>query len=149
MTYDQVGEEKKLQLQELEELRLEAYENSRIYKQRVKQFHDHQILRKEFQVDQKVLLFNSRLKLIADKLRSKWDGPFINTKVLPYSAIELQDELTRSTFQANGQPESREHLSPKEHLGLVEAESIPTQADFSGQNHSGKNADMIKLKLKN
>ncbi|RDY05724.1 hypothetical protein CR513_10404, partial [Mucuna pruriens] len=71
MAYDQVGEERKLQLQELEELHLEAYENSCIYKQRVKQFHDHQILRKEFHVCQKVLLFKSRLRLIADKLRSK------------------------------------------------------------------------------
>ncbi|RDY07271.1 pol, partial [Mucuna pruriens] len=53
------------ELQELDELRLEAYENARIYKQKVKQFHDQQILRKEFQVDQKVLLFNSHLKLIA------------------------------------------------------------------------------------
>ncbi|RDY08450.1 hypothetical protein CR513_07322, partial [Mucuna pruriens] len=89
MAYDQVGEERKLQLQELEELCLEAYENSRIYKQRVKQFHDRYILRKE-------------LKLIAGKLRSRWDGPFIITKVFPYGAVELQDELTRITFQANG-----------------------------------------------
>ncbi|RDX90053.1 Gag-Pol polyprotein, partial [Mucuna pruriens] len=58
------GKKRKLQLQELEELRLKAYENSRIYKQKVKQFHDRQILRKEFQVGQKMLLFNSRLRLI-------------------------------------------------------------------------------------
>ncbi|RDY11045.1 hypothetical protein CR513_04347, partial [Mucuna pruriens] len=51
----------------MEALRLEAYENSRIYKQNVKQFCDSQILRKEFQVGQKVLLFNSRLKLIIDE----------------------------------------------------------------------------------
>ncbi|RDX86566.1 hypothetical protein CR513_32090, partial [Mucuna pruriens] len=94
MAYDQAGEERKLQLQELEELHLGAYENSRIYKQQVKQFHDHRILRKEFQVGQ---------KLIASKLCSKWDGPFIITKALPYGAVELQDELTRSTFQVNGQ----------------------------------------------
>ncbi|RDY11667.1 Gag-Pol polyprotein, partial [Mucuna pruriens] len=37
---------------ELEELHLEAYENSRIYKQKVKRFHDNRILRKEFKVDQ-------------------------------------------------------------------------------------------------
>ncbi|RDX63621.1 hypothetical protein CR513_57929, partial [Mucuna pruriens] len=62
LAYDQTDNQRKLQLQELEELRLEAYENSRIYKQK--------ILRKEFRVDQKVLLFNSRLKLIAGKLHS-------------------------------------------------------------------------------
>ncbi|RDX67456.1 hypothetical protein CR513_53671, partial [Mucuna pruriens] len=36
LAYDQAGEQRKLQLQELDELRLEAYENSRIYKQKVK-----------------------------------------------------------------------------------------------------------------
>ncbi|RDY07700.1 hypothetical protein CR513_08146, partial [Mucuna pruriens] len=48
---DQAGKERKLQLQELEELCLKAYENSRIYKQKVKQFCDRQILRKEYLVD--------------------------------------------------------------------------------------------------
>ncbi|RDY10366.1 hypothetical protein CR513_05119, partial [Mucuna pruriens] len=95
MAYDQVGKERKLQLQELEELHLEEYENSWIYKQNVKQFHDNQILRKEFQVGQKVLLFNSRLKLIAD-------GPFVITNVFPYGAIELKDKTTNNTFQVNG-----------------------------------------------
>ncbi|RDX63166.1 hypothetical protein CR513_58436, partial [Mucuna pruriens] len=48
LAYDQAGEQRKFQLQGLDELRLEAYENSRIYKQKVKKFHDQQILRKEF-----------------------------------------------------------------------------------------------------
>ncbi|RDX93974.1 hypothetical protein CR513_23695, partial [Mucuna pruriens] len=57
IAYNQVGQERKLQLQELEELCLEAYENFRIYKQKVKQFHDNRILRKEFQVSQKPVSF--------------------------------------------------------------------------------------------
>ncbi|RDX76668.1 gag-pol, partial [Mucuna pruriens] len=48
LAYDQDGDQRKFQLQELDELRLEAYENSRIYKQKVKKFHDQQILRKDF-----------------------------------------------------------------------------------------------------
>ncbi|RDX69866.1 Gypsy retrotransposon integrase-like protein 1, partial [Mucuna pruriens] len=80
-------------LQELDELCLEDYENSRIYKQKVKRFHDQQVLRKEFQVGQKVLLFNSR------KLRSGWDGPFVITNIFPYGVVELKDEHTNSTFQ--------------------------------------------------
>ncbi|RDX76955.1 gag-pol, partial [Mucuna pruriens] len=78
---------KKFQLQELDELFLEAYENSRIYKQKVKKFHDQQILRKDFRVGQKVLLFNSRLKLIAGKLRSRWDGPLVITNIFPYGVV--------------------------------------------------------------
>ncbi|KAL0313026.1 UNVERIFIED_CONTAM: hypothetical protein Sradi_5701900 [Sesamum radiatum] len=37
----------------------------------------------------KVLLFNSRLKLFLGKLRSKWSGPFIIAKVFSHSAVEL------------------------------------------------------------
>ncbi|RDX78078.1 Pol polyprotein, partial [Mucuna pruriens] len=96
LAYDQAGKQRKFQLQELDKLRLEAYENSRIYKKKVKRFHDQQILRKEFQVSQKVLLFNSR------KLHSRWDGPFVITNVFPYGAIELKDEHTNNTFQVNG-----------------------------------------------
>ncbi|RDX60984.1 gag-pol, partial [Mucuna pruriens] len=86
------------------ELRLEAYENSRIYKQKVKKFHDQQILRKDFRVGQKVLLFNSRLKLIAGKLRSRWDGPFIITNIFPYGAVQLKDEQSNNTFQGAEEP---------------------------------------------
>ncbi|RDX77209.1 Retrovirus-related Pol polyprotein, partial [Mucuna pruriens] len=57
-SFDQAGKERKIQLQELEELHLKAYENSKIYKEKVKRFHDSMILRKEFKVGQKVLLFN-------------------------------------------------------------------------------------------
>ncbi|RDX66182.1 hypothetical protein CR513_55076, partial [Mucuna pruriens] len=46
------------------EVFLVAYENSKICKENVKHFHDNMILRNEFKVDQKVLLFNSRLTLI-------------------------------------------------------------------------------------
>ncbi|RDX92305.1 pol, partial [Mucuna pruriens] len=68
LAYDQAGEQRKFQLQELDELCLKAYENSKIYKQKVKNFHDQKILRKDFHVGQKVLLFNSRLKPITDHL---------------------------------------------------------------------------------
>ncbi|RDY01817.1 hypothetical protein CR513_14809, partial [Mucuna pruriens] len=101
LAFDQASKERKLQLQELQELRFEAYENSKGYKEKVKCFHDNMILRKEFKVGQKVLLFNSRLKLIASKLRSKWDGPFVITNVFPYDAVEIRNEATNKTFKVN------------------------------------------------
>jgi len=64
MDFDRAGEKRKLQLQQLEELRLEAYENSKFYKEKTKQYHDKMIARKEFSIGQKVLLFNSHLKLM-------------------------------------------------------------------------------------
>ncbi|RDY02854.1 Retrovirus-related Pol polyprotein, partial [Mucuna pruriens] len=112
LAYDQAGEQRKFQLQELDELRLEAYENSRIYKQKVKRFHDQQILRKEFRVGQKVLLFNSRLKLIAGKLRSRWDRPFVITNIFPNGAVQLHDEHSNNTFQVNGHRIKPFHESP-------------------------------------
>ncbi|RDX64961.1 gag-pol, partial [Mucuna pruriens] len=112
LAYDQAGEQWKFQLQELDELRLEAYENSKIYKQKVKIFHDQKILRKEFHVGQKVLLFNSRLKLIAGKLRSRWDGPFVITNIFPNGVVQLQDEHSSSTFQVNGHQIKPFHEGP-------------------------------------
>ncbi|RDX65745.1 gag-pol, partial [Mucuna pruriens] len=102
MAYDQAGEHRKFQIQELDELRMEAYENARIYKQKVKKFHDQKILRKDLHIGQKVLLFNSRLKLIAGKLRSRWDGPFVITNIFPHGAVQLKEEQTNRTFQVNG-----------------------------------------------
>ncbi|RDY13175.1 hypothetical protein CR513_01942, partial [Mucuna pruriens] len=40
--------------------------------------------------------------LIVVKLRSRWDGPFVITNVFPYGVVELKDEHTNNTFQANG-----------------------------------------------
>ncbi|XP_028802716.1 uncharacterized protein LOC114757797 [Neltuma alba] len=96
------GVERKLQLQELEELRREAYENARIYKERTKAIHDKLILRREFHVGQKVLLYVSRLKLMPGKLRSRWEGPFIVTNVFPYGAVEIKREPTGRCFTVNG-----------------------------------------------
>ncbi|RDX98811.1 hypothetical protein CR513_18212, partial [Mucuna pruriens] len=87
---------------ELEKLRLEAYENSQIYKKKVKQFHDIRILRKEFIFGQKVLFFNSQLKLIACKLHSRWDRSFVITNVFPYGVVELRDEANNINFKVNG-----------------------------------------------
>jgi len=82
-------EQRRLQLLELEEMRLTAYESSRLYKERVKAYHDKKLLKKNFQPVQQVLLFNSRLKLFPGKLKSKWSRPFTINKVRPYGAVEL------------------------------------------------------------
>ena len=64
MDYDKAGEQWKLQLQEVDEICLEAYENSKFYKERTKRLDDHFITCKEFVAGQHVLMFNSRLKLM-------------------------------------------------------------------------------------
>ncbi|KAG7564179.1 Reverse transcriptase domain [Arabidopsis suecica] len=96
------AEEKRLiQLNDLNEIRLEAYESSKIYKERTKFFHDKKIITKDFQVGDQVLLFNSRLKLFPGKLKSRWSGPFCVTEVRPYGAVTLAGKS--GDFTVNGQ----------------------------------------------
>ena len=102
MNLAEAGAHWKLDLQELEEIRNEAYENSLIYKERSRVFHDQQILRKTFEVGQKVLLYQFKLKQFLGKLRSRWIGPFIVTHVFPYGAVEIQSVKTDNKFVVNG-----------------------------------------------
>ncbi|GJU21283.1 reverse transcriptase domain-containing protein [Tanacetum coccineum] len=64
------GDHRKLQLNELSELRDQAYENSLIYKERTKKLHDSRIKNRIFHVGDQVLLFNSRLKIFLRKLKT-------------------------------------------------------------------------------
>ncbi|XP_068638433.1 uncharacterized protein [Aristolochia californica] len=68
------GKERKLQLNELEEIRHDAYENAKLYKERTKLLHDKSTFCKSFTVRQNVLLYNSRLHLFPRKLRSRLIG---------------------------------------------------------------------------
>ncbi|XP_031391622.1 uncharacterized protein LOC116203791 [Punica granatum] len=70
------GEKRLLQLNQMAEMREEAYENARIYKERAKRWHDRNILKREFLPGQKVLLYNSRLKLFPVELKSEDDRTF-------------------------------------------------------------------------
>ncbi|CAN6576826.1 unnamed protein product [Malus baccata var. baccata] len=96
------GLRRKLQLCELDEIRNEAYENARIYKEKTKAFHDKMIRAKTFAIGQKVLLFNSRLRLFPGKLRSKWVGPFIVTNVFPHGAVQIKSLRMQQEFKVNG-----------------------------------------------
>nr|GEZ07603.1 reverse transcriptase domain-containing protein [Tanacetum cinerariifolium] len=77
------GDHRKLQLNELNELRDQAYENSVIYKERTKKLHNSKIKNRIFNVGDQVLLFNSRLKIFSGKLKTSWSGPFTITQVFP------------------------------------------------------------------
>ena len=102
MKMDESGEHRKLQLQELEEIRNDACESARIYKEKTKIFHDKMISRKKFKVGQKVLLYHSRLRLFLGKSRSRWIGPFVITNVFPHNAVEIQSLATFKVFKVNG-----------------------------------------------
>ncbi|XP_071902717.1 uncharacterized protein [Coffea arabica] len=100
--FNLAGGRRLLELSELEEHRLHAYENAKIYKEKIKYWHDKHIIPKQFQVGQKVLLFNSRLRLFPGKLKSRWSGPFEVTQVFPYGAVEVANSRNER-FKVNGQ----------------------------------------------
>ena len=97
-----VGEKRILQLSELEKFRNEAYENAKIYKEKMKVWHNKHIVRKEFEPGQRVLIFNSRLKLFPWKLKSRWSRPFTVTQVFPYGGAEIM-HLEKGSFKVNAQ----------------------------------------------
>ncbi|GJT09247.1 reverse transcriptase domain-containing protein [Tanacetum coccineum] len=97
------GDHRKLQLNELSELRDQAYENSLIYKEKTKKLHDSKIKNRIFNVGDQVLLFNSRLKIFSGKLKSRWSGPFTITEVYPYGTAKLS-HADGSNFKVNSSP---------------------------------------------
>ena len=78
-----------------------AYHNTKIYKERTKRWHDKRI-KKEFIPGDKVLLFNSRVKLFGHgKLQNKWEGPFKVISTSSHGAITLQND-EGMLFKVNG-----------------------------------------------
>ena len=68
------GIKRRIQISELEELRLKAYNSATIYKERMKRWYDKRLQNKEFKERDKVLLYNSRFKLFGKKKIAKQMG---------------------------------------------------------------------------
>jgi transposase InsO family protein len=93
---------RRIQISELEEMRLKAYENASIYKERIKRWYDKRLKKKEFKGDE-VLLYNSRFKTFRKgKLQSKWDGPYIVHSVLSNGVVTIM-VVKGDPFMVNGQ----------------------------------------------
>ncbi|XP_057744957.1 uncharacterized protein LOC130962807 [Arachis stenosperma] len=132
MDYERAGAERKLQLQELESLRLEAYENSRLYKEKVKAVHDKSIKRREFQPGDLVLLYNSRIRLMPGKLRSRWDGLYRVKKVEPYRVFHLSHPSSSELIKVNGHRLKLFHgekMAKNQELEIFLLEDPPTVED--------------------
>ncbi|XP_056698014.1 uncharacterized protein [Spinacia oleracea] len=113
------GERRLLDLHELEEVRMNAYVSASIYKSRSKQYHDARIEKREFKEGEKVLLYNSRLKLFPGKLKSRWSGPFDVVRVFSHGAIEIRGEYS-GPFKFNGHRLKNYYIGDS--LGLRRAE---------------------------
>nr|GEU50849.1 reverse transcriptase domain-containing protein [Tanacetum cinerariifolium] len=95
------GDHRKVQLNELNELCDQAYENNLIYKEKTKKIHDSKIKNRVFNFGDRVLLFNSCLKIFSGKLKTHWTGPFTIAQVFPYGTVELS-QTDGPNFKVNG-----------------------------------------------
>ena len=102
MDLKQAGEHRKRQISKLEEWRDKAYHSASIYKERTKRWHDKQLKPKVFNPGDKLLLFNSRVKLFGhEKLRSNWLGQYCIIDTSPHGATTIQDD-DGNAFKVNG-----------------------------------------------
>nr|GEW07694.1 reverse transcriptase domain-containing protein [Tanacetum cinerariifolium] len=95
------SDHRKVQINELNELRDQAYENSLIYKEKTKRLHDTKIKNHVFNIGDRVLFFNSLLKIFFGKLKSRWSGLFTISQVYPYGTVELS-QPDGPNFKVNG-----------------------------------------------
>ena len=97
------GLKRPLDLNELEELRNDAYFNSKIAKDKLKKWHDQIITRKNFSQGGQVLLYGSKLHLFPGKLKSRWIEPFIVQQAYPNGSVDLLNPNDSRIFKVNGQ----------------------------------------------
>src|SRR3954469_15533997 len=97
------GEKRLMNLTSLDEWRSEAYESTKMFKEKVKKWHDRRILKREFNVGDKVLLFRSRFRFSPGKLLSRWEGPFHIEEVYRSGAIKINNFDGTKPQVVNGQ----------------------------------------------
>ncbi|RVW62945.1 Retrovirus-related Pol polyprotein from transposon 17.6 [Vitis vinifera] len=117
------GAKRCLDLNEMEELRNDAYINFKVAKQRMKRWHDQLISNKEFWKGQRVLLYDLRLHIFLGKLKSRWIGPFIIHQVHLNGVVELLDSNDTNIFKVNGhrlKPFIEPFKQEKEEINLLE-----------------------------
>ena len=121
------GAKRCLDLNEMEELRNDAYLNSRVAKQMMKRWHDQLISNKKFKEGQRVLLYDSKLHIFPGKLKSRWIGPFIIHQVHLNGVVELFNSKGNQTFKVNGhrlKPFIEPYNADKEEINLLEPQHL-------------------------
>ncbi|GJS04197.1 reverse transcriptase domain-containing protein [Tanacetum coccineum] len=125
------GDHRKVQMNELNELRDQAYENSLIYKEKTKKIHDSKIKNRVFNVGDRVLLFNSRLKIFSSKLKTRWTGPFTIAQVFPYGPIELSQTDRPNVKVTNiAQKDKNKAKRTKPSTGMERVREIKAEGEF-------------------
>jgi len=84
-------------------------------------YHDKNLVSRDINSGQLVLLYNSRLNVFPRKLKSEWSRPFLLKSVSPNGAVELIMPEGDRSFKVNGQ-RVKPYLGgdlPKERVGIV------------------------------
>ncbi|XP_014524457.1 uncharacterized protein LOC106780674 [Vigna radiata var. radiata] len=87
---------RKLQLQELEEMRMTAYDSSRKYKERVKMYHDKKLIKREFQPGQQAVKPYGVVELMDPKSEDpnrNWIVNELERRKWDYVLANLPDEI--------------------------------------------------------
>ena len=74
-----------------------------MFKEIFKRRHDKRIQKREFNVGDYILLYNSHLSFFAGKLLSKWEGPYVIEEVYRSSAIKINNFEGKNPKVVNGQ----------------------------------------------
>jgi hypothetical protein len=81
---------RKIQIAKLEEWREKSYHSAKLYKERTKRWHNKWVKTKQFKPGDKVLLFNSHVRLFGHgKLHSKWEGPYLVLHATDHGVVTL------------------------------------------------------------
>ena len=73
-----------------------------IYNEKTKAFHEKNIKRQTFDINEKVWLYNSCLKLFRGKLRSRWDGPAVVVESFDNESVLISYSRSGKQFKVNG-----------------------------------------------
>ena len=112
-----------LNINELEELRNDAYFNSKISNDKMKKWHDQLIAHKHFKQGDQVLLYDSKLHLFPGKIKSRWTEPFTIQEVYLNGSVDLFNSNDNRVFKVNGQrlkPYAVQHSVDKEEIPLLD-----------------------------
>ena len=118
-----VGLKRLLDINELEELRNDAYFNSKIAKDKLKKWHDQLIALKNFKQGDQVLLYDSKLYLFPSKLKLRLTEPFTIHQVYLNGSADLLNSKDNRMFKVNGQrlkPYAVQHTADKEEIPLLD-----------------------------
>jgi hypothetical protein len=130
-----------LDLSSLDEWRSEAYENARLFKEKVKQWYDRRILKREFRVGEKVLLYRYRLSIFAGKLLLKWEGPIIIEEVYRSGAIKIASLKDNTIQVVNGQ-RLKHYISGDSYNEDIDIIQVETLEEFI-KEHMQESAESV------